>query len=80
MSNTPIPTFAPLPHRRRWLPLCCLTVILGVISILMIRAHMDGRIDPDDLDAPIFIIIVSLLLTLSGTVLERFAAARSSCV
>jgi hypothetical protein len=69
MSDTPIPLFAAPSRRRRWLPLCCLTVILGVISILIIHARMDGRIDPDDLDAPIFIIIVLLLLTLPGTAL-----------
>jgi hypothetical protein len=59
----------PSPRGWNWLPVCCLTAILGVIGTLMIHAHMDGRIDPDDLDLPIILIVASLLLSLPSTAL-----------
>src|SRR5262245_9538522 len=67
MSDTPIPTLAPSTRRWSWTPVCCLTVILGVIGFLKIQAHMDGEIDPDDLDVPIVLVIAALLISIPAT-------------
>jgi hypothetical protein len=76
MSATPIPTLTPSPRRWSCFPVCCLTVVLGVIGTWMIRAHMDGLIDPDDLDGPILLIIVALLLSIPVTACAWWSCPR----
>ncbi len=73
MNDTSLRTLEPSPRPWSWRWVCILTVIYGVIGFFMVRAHTDGEVDPDDLVAPIavlvYFLIHTILLTL-GLMLE----------